>query len=93
MSDDLQKVYDIQFNIELSLNKAEAEILLVALEEYGLQAHSDATHTGESSYLKTVDTIDNIVSMISYSMAEQESAVEKEVDFQNESKWFYTKGG
>ena len=93
MTDDLQKIYDIQFNIELSLNRAEAETLLDALEEYGLAAHNDAVYTGEESCKETVDMVDNIVSMITCSMVEQESAVENEVDFQNESKWLYTKGG
>ena len=93
MTDDLQKIYDIQFDIKLSLNRAEAETLLDALEEYGLLAHNDAVYTGKESCKETVDMVDNIVSMITCSMVEQESAAENEVDFQNESKWFYTKGG
>jgi hypothetical protein len=76
-ADDLQKLYDIQFSINLSLNRGEAEILLDSLEEYGLQAHNDTAYTGVDDGV--ADIVDNIVSMITLFMTEQESALEKEL--------------
>jgi len=84
-----QEIYDIQ----LSLTREEADLLLDALEEYGLEAHNSATYTGSTDELKVVDSVDNIVSMITLSMVEQEPSAEEGVDFQNKSKWLYHKGG
>jgi len=79
-ADDLQRLYDIQFSINLSLNREEAEILLHSLEECALQAHNEAACTGLNTGI--VDMVDNIVSMITLSMVEQESALEEELGIQ-----------
>ncbi|MAG28135.1 hypothetical protein CMI47_21640 [Candidatus Pacearchaeota archaeon] len=84
-----QEVYDIQ----LSLTRGEADLLLDALEAYGLEAHNSAAYTGSTDELKVVDSVDNIVSMITLCVVEQEPSVEEGIDFQNKSKWLYHKGG
>ena len=84
-----QEVYDIQ----LSLTRGEADLLLDALETYGLEAHNSAAYTGSTDELNVVDSVDNIVSMITLCVAEQEPSIEEGIDFQNKSKWLYHKGG
>jgi hypothetical protein len=72
MSGNLQEENNIQYHIDFSFSKKEVGLVIGALEHYKEVAEMEAAYSGDLEHLNTADIIDNIISMITFSVSEQE---------------------
>ena len=72
MSDNLQEENDTQYHLDFSFSKKEVGLIIGALDHYKETAEMEAAYSGDLEHLNTADAIDNIISMITFSVSEQE---------------------
>jgi len=61
------------YSIDFSLSKKEVGLIIGALDSYKETIEMEHAYSGDYEHLNTVDAIDNIISMITLSISEQDS--------------------